>query len=267
MSSCFEEPGTEILFEGEFLEVEAGTTVTGDKTYAYDRQNDGVGVPSGFNVVLASAHKSTDVNFTFEVDTASTAIENIHYELNGNSGTIVSNSSSVELPITILDDNINPGEVWTIVVNLTSGDVEINPNYASGTHIIQVACAAPDDIATEYTFVHRNNFTGNEQTGTGSMTNFGSSMTEFVFTDFSFGSWTEAYGIDPPSGNIRFIENCGAVSIAGSDNYGDQWMLNEVLESGGPVFTFTWSNSSSYNEFGEVSLTRTDGSNWPAFIK
>ncbi len=265
MTSCYEEPGLEILYDGEFLEVEAGTTVTGDKQYAYPRFNDGVGLPSGFNVILAAAHKSTAVNYTFEIDPSSTAIENLHYTLDATSGTIDANTSTDEIPITIIDDNINLGEIWTIVVNLTGGDVPINPNYVSGTHLIQVTCnpAFVGDIVS-YNYAHTNNFAGADLTGTGQIERFNMSDTEYTFTDFSFGSWGEAHSIDPPVGTLRFIENCGRVEIEGTDNYGDSWQLNDVTASGGPEFTFTWENT--YGEFGTVTLTMTDGSDWPVLV-
>lgn len=139
-TSC-DPPGTDILYTDEFLELDAATTVTGSKSFTYLRVDDGQPIPSGFVVNLGAAHQSSAINFTFEVDAAnSTAIENLHYMISGNSATIEPNSSTAELPIMILDDNIEAGEILTIVVNLTGGDIPVNPNYETATHEIQVSC-------------------------------------------------------------------------------------------------------------------------------
>ncbi len=37
--------------------------------------------------------------------------------------------------------------------------------------------------------------------------------------------------------------------------------MDEILNSGSLEFTITWSNT--YGEFGEVTLTKEDGSAWP----
>lgn len=146
-----EDPGTSILYAEEFLELDAATTVTGSRTYSYLRVNDGQGVPSGFIVNLGAAHSASPVNFTFAVDPSSTAIENLHYSLDATSGTIQANSSTAELPITILDDNINPGETPTLVINLTGGDISVNPNYATASHVMQVLCESA--LGGAYTMV------------------------------------------------------------------------------------------------------------------
>ncbi len=141
LSSCFEEDGRTILYEDEFLELDAATTVTGSRLFTYLRVNDGAPVPSTFVVNLAAAQRGSATNFSFEIDVEnSTAIENLHYVVNSTTGSIPANSSTAMLPIDILDDNIEAGERLSIVVRLTSGDVEINPNYTTATHEIEVTC-------------------------------------------------------------------------------------------------------------------------------
>lgn len=148
-TSC-DEPGTNILFSEEFVELDAATTVTGSKLYTYLRINDGVSTPSEFLVNLSAAQRSTATNFSFEIDPESTAIENLHYTVNGNSGTIAANSNIASLPIDIMDDNINAGEKLTIIVNLTSADVTINPNYVTAIHEIQVTCPIDGKYLGDY---------------------------------------------------------------------------------------------------------------------
>lgn len=262
MTACFEDPGTDILYSAEFLEVEAGTTVNGSKTYTYLRENDGQGIPAGFRVLLAAAHKSNDVNFTFAIDPASTAIENLHYTVSGTTGSIAANTSSADLPITILDDNIGAGESYTIIIDITNSDVPTNPNYTRGTHVIGVSC--PSDLAGTYSYTLTENFTGTDLSGTGEISAFGTAAGEYVFDDFSFGSWEAAYGIAPPAGTLKFLDLCKKISFDGMDNYMDTWNIIEIVSSGGPELIFKYDNT--YGEFGTVSLTRDDGANWPSFI-
>lgn len=243
----------QVTFDGEFIQLPA--TFSGD----YERVNDGMGVPSGFTVRLAGAQKSSPINYNFEIDPASTAIENLHYTVDATSGTIPANSNVGEMPVTILDDNINPGEVLTIIVVLTDADVPLNVNFSRGEYTIEVSCES--DLSTTYTYTNTDNFTGETLTGEGEMTIFDEMPGVYVVTDFSFGTWPAAYGIDPPTGTLMFRENCGTISLSGTDNYGDTWSMVEILESGGPNFTFRYENT--YPEFGTVTLTRTDGSDWP----
>ena len=244
-----------VVFNGEFIQLPASYTGL------YQRVNDGSGTPAGYTVSLAGAQKSTPVNFTFEVvDSSSTAIADFHYTVESNSGTIPANSTTGEIPITINDDNILPGEVLTITVRLLSADVALNENYVLGEYTAEVLCGE-GDLAIPFAYRNFDNFSGDEFTGEDAFMIFDNMAGVYVVEDFSFGSWPGAYGIDPPSGTLRFRENCGTISLSGTDNYGDVWTMTEILESGGPNFTFKYENT--YPEFGTVTLTRLDGQDWP----
>lgn len=146
MFSC-QDGGLDILYSEAFVELDAATTITGSRSYTYLRVDDGQPVPSGFLINLAAAQQGTPVNITFEVDPdASTAIEGLHYMVSSNTVTIPANSSLAELPIMILDDNINGGESWSIVVNITNSDVPANPNYETATHNIAVSCPVESSV-------------------------------------------------------------------------------------------------------------------------
>lgn len=244
------------LFTGEFLQMVASTPTE----FSYPRTTDGMGVPSGFQVSLAGALRSNATNYSFEIDPASTAVDGLHYTLDSNSGSVPANATIGELPITILDDNIQPGERLTIVVNLTSADVTLASNFKRGEHIVQVTCDA--DLSTEFTFVNDDLWMGGPFTGEGTLSLFNEMPGQYKFDDFSFGSWAGVYNIDPPTGSVLFRENCGGVSIDGIDNYGEVWTLTDVFSSGGPEFSFRWENT--YGEFGTVTLTKKDGTDWPA---
>lgn len=221
-----EDPGTDILYVEEYLELDAATTVTGSRTFNYLRINDGVGVPSGFIVNLGAAQSSSPINFTFEIDVAnSTAIENLHYTVDANSGTIPANSSTAELPITILDDNINPGEAPTVVVKLTGGDVAVNPNYESATHVLQVICEST--LAGNYTMVttyHKHDFlpTFDMNTQDVELTDDGGGV--YTLVGFDGGLYAEgnpyntSYGTSALTNKIQDV--CGTITTTGAT---DPW--------------------------------------------
>ena len=131
-------PGTDILFVDTFLELDAATTVTGEQTFTYQKIADGEGIPSGFIVNLAAVQQTSPITFNFEIEDSSTAEAGKHYRVNGNTATIPANSSTVELPIDILDDTIEVGDSWTIIIRISSNSIPVNPNYEIGTHIIEV---------------------------------------------------------------------------------------------------------------------------------
>lgn len=221
-----EEPGSDILYVDEYLELDAATTVTGSRTYNYLRVNDGVGLPSGFMVSLGAAHSSSPINFTFEIDVAnSTAIENLHFTVNSNSGTIQPNSSTAELPITILDDNINPGEAPTVVVKLTGGDIAINPNYESATHVLQVLCES--SLGGNYTMVttyHTHDFLPTFDTNTQDVELVDEGDGVYSITGFDGGLYAEGnpynanYGTAALTNKIQDV--CGNITTDGAS---DPW--------------------------------------------
>lgn len=137
LTAC-DAPGTDILFMDAFLELDAATTVTGEQSFVYQKVVDGQATPSGFIVNLAAVQQATPIDFTFEIDANSTAQAGQHYQVMGNTATIAANSSTAELPIEILDDTIEVGESWTIIVRIASNSIPVNPNFASGTHVISV---------------------------------------------------------------------------------------------------------------------------------
>ncbi len=244
-----------VVFNGEFIQLPANFIGQ------YQRINDGIGTPAGYTVSLAGPQKSTPVNFTFEVvDSSSTAIADFHYTVESNTGTIPANSTVGDIPITINDDNIQPGEVVTIVVRLTSADVALNENYILGEYTATVLCGE-SELALAFAYRHYDNVAGEEFTGEDAFRIFDNMSGVYVVDDFSFGLWPDGFMIDPPTGTLQFRENCGTISFTGTDTFGDVWTMTEILESGGPNFTFKWENT--YPDFGTVTLTRLDGQDWP----
>lgn len=240
--------------DGEYITLNSQNT-----NFLYLRAGDFLPVPLGGEVSLIAAPQSTDVNYTFEVvDSLSTSIANLHYNIDSNSGVLAAGDVKGILPISINPDNIEQDENLTLSVKLTSSDLDLaNDNVVTFTFAI----TCESELAGTVDYTHTDNFAG--QTLTGSTDIIPDDMTPglYKFEDFSFGAWGAAYGIDPPAGTLEFSHICGIISLYGTDNYGDTWQMDEVLESDGPNFTFKWSNT--YGEFGTVTLTRQDGENWP----
>lgn len=244
------------IFTGEFIQLPL--TFNGE----YLKQNDGQTVDLGVSVTLAGPQRSSPVSFSFEiVDSLSTAEENTHFTIDSNTGMIPANSTRGPLPIQIIDDNIGDGERLIIAVRLTSADVSLNPNYTLGEYSISVICGE-SELATEVFYENFDNFSGDTFTGEDELFLFDNKPGNYKVNDFSFGSWKGAYDFDEvPRGTLLFKENCGEISMGGTDQLGDVWEMTELVASGGPEFTFKYENT--YGEFGTVTLTKKDGTNWP----
>lgn len=245
----------QILFEGEFIQIPSSYSAV------YPKLNDGESIPSEFPIVFGGNQFQGEVSYTFEIDTMnSTAVEGFHYEVLSNTGTINGTTLNGEIPINILDDNFTVGESVSIIIEVVSSTADIEPNFARGEFIVGVSCEL--DLTCSYTFRNFDNFSGEEQTGSGTFSIYENTPGQYIVEDFSFGTWPQFLDIDPPTGSLRFIEsNCGAMQLTGTDNFGDTWEMTDVLESNGPDFTFKYANS--YGDFGTVTLTRTDGTTWP----
>lgn len=263
LNGCFDDPGTEVLFDAAFVEVDAGSGSGGGREYSYLRVNDGAWIDAGFGVTYSGAASSSDISITFEIDASSTAVENLQYRLTGpTSVTIPAGSFSAALPIEVFPDAMEPGEQFTIVVNITSSDVTIHPNYGSGTHTIQITC--PSDLGGTYQVSGNGSgpwgcttaFTGVEIT----WTDLGGGVYEIA--DFSFGAYDACYGAGstPPGGNLRLNDVCGRIFPTGTSRWGEVYTFSNGTVNGAD-FSFTWVND--YGEGADVTVSRTDGTDWP----
>jgi hypothetical protein len=214
-------------------------------------------VSAGVRVVMHAQGKTSAVNYTYEVLPSSTAVEGTHYVINSNTGSIQPNTVVDTLPLSIIPDNLVSCQTLTLDVRLVSSDL---PTTNMGTLSISLGVEGGSELAGTVNYEHTENFVGSDLLGTTEIIPT-ATPGNYMIEDFSFGAWTAAYGIDPPTGTLLWKNNCSSISLSGTDNYGDTWQMDEILASDGPVFTFTWSNT--YGEFGKVSLTRQDGKPWP----
>ncbi|MCE7993582.1 MAG: hypothetical protein HEP71_16470 [Roseivirga sp.] len=258
-SAC-DEPGSEILWDLSFLELDAATTASGSNTYTYLRVNDGVNVPSGFQVNLASAPLSQATNVTFEIVAATTtAIENVHYVVNSTSLTIPAGENIATLPIDIIDDGINAGEQLNLDIRLVSADVEIGNGFGQAVHTIQITCIS--DIAGTFS----TSATGDVGDGSGgsagtygpitSSVTFTETSTDGIYdvSDLSFGMYAQIYADNTPvTGRLQDV--CDALTDLGdTDRFGDPFTVTGTRVAASGVITLTWSNT--WGDTGTVTLT------------
>jgi hypothetical protein len=144
--SCYEDPGTDILLEGTYVEINESTTSAGaEVSRSYARLNDGIAKRDSIRINLVGRQRSTPVVVDYVVDPASTAVPNVHYRMITTTPnvTIAPNSSYAYIYFEVLADNINPGEVWRLKFNLTGvqqSDVKLSANHKTFTRAIRTLC-------------------------------------------------------------------------------------------------------------------------------
>lgn len=162
--------------------------------------------------------------------------------------------------ISILNDNLQEGdETFTLkigdvntsnavlassVLNFTIKDCFSN---LAGTYQISTTnCSAP---------------TGETAAGplTGTVTFTETSSGLYTISDASFGGWIGLYGSGVATG-VKLSDLCGTISFTGADQYNEVFTMTNLVINGSSL-SFHWEND--YGEFGDTTLTRTDGTNWP----
>ncbi len=254
MTACYEDPGSDILFEAEptleFVGSEAGTQGS------YIRINDGLGTEDNFVVNLIAPFQTEAVSFTFEINPLTTAIEGIHFDFpEGKTFSIPAGSLSVEIPFIVYDDELTPDDKLQIVVSLTSASAKISPNYKDLAHQIRVVC--PSDLAGAY-----NSVSSGTTADFGPYSNVqkvinlvsaGAGSVSYSLNDISFGAYEQEYGLSAPAGGISDV--CGTIvgNASNQDQFGDPFTLNGSVNATTGVITINWSNT--YGDSGTAILT------------
>lgn len=255
-----DEPGSEILWDLSFVELDAATNASGEGTYTYLRENNGVNKSSGFMLNLASRPLDQAVNVTFEIVAATTtAIQNVHYVLNSNSVTIPAGQNIVELPIDIIADGIEAGELLAIDIRLVSADVEIGNGFGQAVHNIQITCNS--DIGGTYTSTTTGTSTDTccptETTVTGTVTLTDNGDGFYTISDWSAGlylEWYDVYGITSSTDMTAEIRDiCDAISADFTEPFNTATELRGTRDAATGVITYTWVNG--YGDQATVVLT------------
>ncbi|WP_038030164.1 DUF4843 domain-containing protein [Thermonema rossianum] len=139
LSSCMEDPGTTIKYEGKpFVEFDILTSGSSLSPDVIDINQDGLPVEKSLKINLVGKLPEQDVTITVAVlPDSSTAVEGVHYNLPSKEITIPAGETSGELKIEILDDNLT--ELYDLYLVLEGGGEYVpaenfkNLRYTFGT--------------------------------------------------------------------------------------------------------------------------------------
>ena len=251
LSSCMDE--TAIIWEGLVVEFDQ---LSGRSGGVYERENNA----ERLQINLVGAHQAEPISVEFEVNNTTTAVEGVHYNITSpNPVTIPAGSSFAYIDFEVLDENVLPGETWTIGFNLTNSEVEISENYRLVVHRIAVSCSS--DIAGTYS----STMSGNIGDGTGGVSGTYTDLAATVvltadedtpgvydIDDMSFGVYPTSYTTDPPPGKIQDVcETLG--DLNGADGSGVPFDISGTVNGDGTI-TISWSNTNG--DSGTGTLTK-----------
>lgn len=253
MSSCMEESGFEILWEGLEVEFEGAALPNHAVTEVVfqDNQSNNQIDEALLRINLVGAQVPDPIELTIGIDPSSTAVQGVHYRLKTNVVTIPANSSFVDFPIEILTENLDANESADLMLNIIdAGEVKISANYRSVTLQIRLACAS--DLAGTYRTVN---------VGTGGTLNYQVSITEvepltYRISDITGGLYALEYGAeDNPA---IFTDLCNELTIFDQPDvvFGNDRFNGTGRVNADGTITISWENENE--ESGVTTLTRID---------
>ena len=252
-ASCMEKSGFEIVWDGLEVEFEGASLPNHTMTEVVFQENQQSNRTDEtlLRINLVGAQISVPVNVIIGIDTASTAVQGVHFRLKTTEVTIPANSSFVDLPVEILTSNLDAAEEPNLVLTIIdAGDVKISANYRSVTLQIRLAC--PSDLAGTYNTVN---------VGTGGTLNYQVVITEiepltYRISDITGGLYSLGYGMeDNPA---IFTDLCNTLTIFDQP---DVVFGQDVFNGTGRVnpdgtITISWENGSE--DSGVTTLTKVD---------
>ena len=167
--------------------------------------------------------------------------------------TVTFNDAMAAAGLTI--DDVAVGDAFRLqfITSTSSGTFR-----SSNTLEVKVSCKSK--LAGTYDYVASNNFCGSADVA-GQITLSEINAGEYIFDDWSFGSYQACYGVAAPAnGSLVLRDVCNKISVGGIDSYGDTWELT-IKEVNGPNLSVSYVNT--YGEFSDAIITRPDGSDWP----
>ncbi len=209
---------------------------------------------------LIGPHQNANITMQFEVDPASTAIAGVHYNLITSGQMVIPSGSSVgEIQFEVLTENFDVGERFSLIFNITGGDVAVSENQKSVTHTMEISCSS--DLAGTYSTL----MSGDAGDGMGgSQATYNNLPSTVIITttsvdgtysidDMSFGLYPLGYS-DPILPNGRLQDVCGRISDLGdTDRFGDAFTITGTVNGDGTI-SISWSNN--YGDTGTGVLTK-----------
>lgn len=170
-----------------------------------------------------------------------------------------STAGSGEIKI-LNDDEDEENETFTLKIgNVNTSNATLESKELSFTII---DCYS--DLAGTYSYSTTNvsaptgEFSAGPLTGSVTFTATGGGVYEI--SDASFGGWIGLYGVGNIATGVSLVDLCGGIAYDGVDQYGEVFTFTNLIIAGSNM-SFHWEND--YGEYGDTTLTRTDGSNWP----
>src|SRR5690606_1985890 len=253
LPACMEDSGFNIVWTG--LEVEFEKSALPDHAFTEvvfqeDRRSNQVD-QTMVRINLVGAQLDVPVNVLIGIDTSSTAVQGVHYNIADMEVTIPANGSFVDLPVDILTGNLDAAESPDLVLNiLDAGDVKVSVNYRSVTLRIRVAC--PSDLSGTYSTV---------TVGTEGTVNYQVTITEiepltYRISDITGGVYSLNYGED--DNPAIFTDLCNEITVFDQP---DQVFENGTFNGTGRVnpdgtIVLTWENENEIS--GVTTLTKAN---------
>jgi hypothetical protein len=184
--SCFDPPGTDIVLDNvAIIEINEATTPAGTNVVkTYNRLTDGRRLRDSIQVNLIGRAKDVPITINFNVEGVppSAAQPGFHFAMiTQGSVTIPAGRNIAFIYHEVIDDNINPGEVWRFRITLTGSDqgTSLDPNRSVFTRGLRVLCP-----------FNRDNFTG-----------------PYLANEPGYGTYNVSFAADPGDPNAIIISN------------------------------------------------------------
>ena len=212
--------------------------------------------------VFAANVTNTDRTVTINVDPASTLASSA-YSIPA-TVTIPANSNEATFTVDLTDDGIsNSGD--TLIFSLGT----LEGLYVGAPLRANISRNCPSNLDVAFDWVATSSQFDGELTGSDAFVKVASTVNRYKTASgvFDFGYYCVAYGDcaegDGARGTLTLVDTCGNLTYIGTDQYGDAWTISNVVVDESDL-TFTW--RSAYGETSTVTLTRTDGENWPVLM-
>jgi hypothetical protein len=143
LTACMDDPGTDIVFNDATVEInEATQSINPTASKTYKRFDDAITVKDSLTVNLVGAQRNTPISVSYKLvtDAGATGQKDVHFKITDGTITIPANKSFGKIPFEIIDEAINPGQFYSMIVELTSADVKISQNYKRVTLRITTEC-------------------------------------------------------------------------------------------------------------------------------
>lgn len=203
--------------------------------------------------------QSKDIHVSV-IQTGGTATEGDDFEFDHDI-LIPAYATSASGSITIHNDDLQEGDE-TFALKIGNANTS-NATVASTTLNFTINDCFSDLAGTyNYSTTNCSAPTGESAAGplTGTVTFTQTASGVYELSDASFGGWIGLYGPGNVATGVSFTDLCGTLSYTGVDQFNEVFTITNLVISGSSM-SFHWEND--YGEFGDTTLTRPDGSNWP----